>query len=86
MLKITDKDIETIKQNSLESFKKRSTFYGLDNKDIQIYCILDGFDAFLTSKGLNPGFELEGVKPEDSDPVDDSGLGEIDETPKKPKN
>ena len=79
---ITDTDIGTIKEFALYAFKNRPDFTGLDNKEMQIYCIIDGLERFLSSKGVDCPFSLKGYVQQDSFSIDDPAVEEEEVPPK----
>lgn len=82
---IKDKDLEIIKDFGRTAFKDEATLARFSLPEMQIYLILRGLESYLTKNGINPGFELESFKQEDSDPVDDSGLDEMVEEVVEPQ-
>ena len=56
---ITATDIQQIRTKGLERFHKRKGFGALDNKEIQILLILEGLEALLKSKDIDPPFNIK---------------------------
>ncbi len=70
-LTIRDKDLIMLREYSKEAFKRRQTFVGLESDEMQLYCILVGIHSFLHSKGVDPGFTVEGYVEENCEPIED---------------
>ena len=69
-------DLDVIKDHAHDEFIKRPTFHDVD---IQVWCILKATQVLLISKGQVVPFTLPEWEQEDSLPVDDSGLGIIED-------
>jgi hypothetical protein len=69
-LLITDKDVGIIEDFAHIAFRKRPTFGTMSSKEMQAFCLLEGFAMFLGSKGVEIPFELQGFVQEDCESLD----------------
>lgn len=66
-----------IKEYAKDAFKRRPSFGGLDAGEMQVYCIIQGLSQYLSSKGVETGFDVLGFVQDNSEPIDDSGLDKV---------
>lgn len=66
---IKDSDLEAIKDFARQAFKKRPSFGSLSTGEIQAFCIVDGLESFLRSKGVDPGYSVQGFIQGGCEPV-----------------
>jgi hypothetical protein len=57
MITIGESELAQIRRLSLNTFQKNSNF-PKESKDLQLFLLLSGLEEFLTSKGIEPNFEV----------------------------
>lgn len=69
MVEINAKNIHIVKDLAQKAFNRRPGFPGYTAEEMRWVCMFDGLNAYITSLGINPGFQVQPWQQEDSEPV-----------------